>query len=81
MKDYKPNINARINAARLEGILLGLEAAAKVADSGADSLKTKWRKVRAEWGERTGGRFDGLCEARALIRALNPDTIAKETAR
>lgn len=33
MKDYKPNINALVNAARLEGIRLGLEAAKRHAEA------------------------------------------------
>ena len=50
-----------IDAARLEGIRLGLEAAARLA------------------GSRIG--YPRETEMRAAIRALDPETIAEETAR
>ena len=51
-----------IDAARLEGIRLGLEAAARVAD--------------AEWHDPNAGRIARLITV--AIRALDPETIAKE---
>jgi hypothetical protein len=56
-----------IDAARLEGIRLGLEAAAKVVDVGASD----WMDERES--------FALEVEAGA-IRALDPETIAREAA-
>lgn len=69
------DMDAKIDAARLEGIRLGLEAAMKTvcsaevkaapeAEVGIDSLES--------------GRFAGLAQATDLILALNPDTIARD---
>jgi hypothetical protein len=51
-----------INAARLEGIRLGLEAAAKAADKGG--FTSDWSRA--------------ISETVSAIRALDPETIAKE---
>ena len=64
MKDYKPNINALVNAARLDGIRLGLEAAEKIV----------WKDSR--WMGSDGPSIgDRLCRT---LRALDPETIARE---
>ena len=61
-----------IDAARLDGIRLGLEAAGR-AVCGQEI------KAANKTGEYHGpGRFAGLAEATDLIRALDPDTIARE---
>jgi hypothetical protein len=61
---YRGNgVQAMIDAARLEGIRLGLEAAARES---------------ANW---FGSSSHGAQEILANIRALDPATIAKETAR
>ncbi len=66
-----------IDAARLEGIRLGLEAAAKEADKGSDRLDGEWREgCKAD--NHLEGRTDGMDEAAGLIRALDPETIARE---
>jgi hypothetical protein len=69
-----------IDAARLEGIRLGLEAAAREADKGSDRLDDEWRE-----GPKTNsylaGRSVGMDEAAVFIRALDPKAIAKEAAR
>jgi hypothetical protein len=66
-----------IDAARLEGIRLGLEAAAKVADDGSDRIAGEWREgCRAD--NYLQGRCDGMDEASVLIAALDPATIARE---
>jgi hypothetical protein len=66
-----------IDAARLEGIRLGLEAAAKVADDGSDRIAGEWREgCRAD--NYLQGQSDGMDEAATFIRALDPETIAKE---
>jgi len=62
-----------IDAARLEGIWLGLEAAAGAADDGADY----WRSAHKD-GRYLEGRTDGLGEAAVIIRNLDPETIARE---
>ena len=66
-----------IDAARLEGIRLGLEAAAKAADDGAHWASESLREAHDNY-LRSEGRSDGLTEATDLIRNLNPETIAKE---
>lgn len=67
-----------IDAARLEGIRLGLEAAAREADKGSDRLAGEWREgFKAD--SHLEGRSDGMDEAAELIRDLDPTTIAKET--
>jgi hypothetical protein len=66
-----------IDAARLEGIRLGLEAAAREAAKGSDRLDGEWREgFKAD--SHLEGRSDGMDEAAGLIRALDPATIAKE---
>jgi hypothetical protein len=66
-----------IDAARIEGIRLGLEAAAKEADKGSDRLDGEWREgCKAD--NHLEGRTDGMDEAAGLIRALDPETIARE---
>ncbi len=66
-----------IDAARLEGIRLGLEAAAREADKGSDRIAGEWREgCRAD--NYLQGQSDGMDEAAGLIRALDPETIAKE---
>jgi hypothetical protein len=66
-----------IDAARLEGIRLGLEAAAKVADDGSDRIAGEWREgCRAD--NYLQGQSDGMDEAATFIRALDPETIARE---
>ena len=66
-----------IDAARLEGIRLGLEAAAKVADDGSDRIAGEWREgCRAD--NYLQGQSDGMDEAATFIRALDPATIARE---
>jgi len=68
-----------IDAARIEGIRLGLEAAAKEADKGSDRLDGEWREgCKAD--NHLEGRTDGMDEAAGLIRALDPETIAREAA-
>jgi hypothetical protein len=69
-----------IDAARLEGIRLGLEAAGKAAAKGSDRLVVEWRKGR-KTDNHLEGRSDGMDEAAELIRALDPETIAKEADR
>lgn len=66
-----------IDAARLEGIRLGLEAAAKEADKGSDRLDGEWREG-CKTDNHLAGRSDGMDEAAELIRALDPATIARE---
>ncbi len=66
-----------IDAARLEGIRLGLEAAAKEADKGSDRLDGEWREG-CKTDNHLEGRSDGMDEAAELIRALDPATIARE---
>jgi len=69
-----------IDAARLEGIRLGLEAAAREADRGSDRIDGEWREgCRAD--SYLQGKSDGMDKAAEVIRALDPATIAKETAR
>ena len=66
------DVAAKIGAARLEGIRLGLEAAGRAVCGQEIKAATKT-------GEYHGpGRFAGLAEATDLIRALDPDTIARE---
>ncbi len=66
-----------IDAARLEGIRLGLEAAAREADKGSDRIAGEWREgCRAD--NYLQGQSDGMDEAAGLIRALDPETIAKD---
>jgi hypothetical protein len=66
-----------IDAARLEGIRLGLEAAAREADKGSDRLDGEWREG-CKTDNHLAGRSDGMDEAAELIRALDPATIARE---
>jgi hypothetical protein len=69
-----------IDAARLEGIRLGLEAAAREADKGSDRIAGEWRDgCRAD--NYLQGQSEGMDEAARLIRALDPETIAKEAGR
>ena len=56
-----------IDAARLEGIRLGLEAAAKAADVHAKG-----------WQRKALVAAQALYQHRNNLRALNPDTIARE---
>ena len=66
-----------IDDARLEGIRLGLEAAAREADKGSDRIAGEWREgCRAD--NYLQGQSDGMDEAAGLIRALDPETIARE---
>ena len=66
-----------IDAARLEGIRLGLEAAAEEADKGSDRIAGEWREgCRAD--NYLQGQSDGMSEASVLIAALDPATIARE---
>ena len=66
-----------VKAARLEGIRLGLEAAAKVADDGSDRIAGEWREgCRAD--NYLQGQSDGMDEAATFIRLLDPATIARE---
>jgi hypothetical protein len=68
-----------IDAARLEGIRLGLEAAAREADKGSDRLDGEWREgCKAD--NHLAGRSDGMDEAAELISTLDPATIAREAA-
>jgi hypothetical protein len=71
------SIATKINAARLEGIRLGLEAAAREADKGSDRLDGEWREG-CKTDNHLAGRSDGMDEAAELIRALDPATIARE---
>ena len=64
----------------LRGIELGLEAAAKAADDGADRLAGEW-KAGHKGNSHLEGKSDGMDEAAVLIRALSPETIAKEAQR
>ncbi len=64
-------------AARLEGIRLGLEAAAREAAKGSDRLDGEWREG-CKTDNHLAGRSDGMDEAAGLIRTLDPATIAKE---
>jgi hypothetical protein len=66
-----------IDAARLEGIRLGLEAAAREAAKGSDRLDGEWREG-CKTDNHLAGQSDGMDEAAGLIRALDPETIAKE---
>ena len=66
-----------IDAARLEGIRLGLEAAAREADKGSDRIADEWHEGGKE-DSYLHGRSDGMDEAAESIRALDPETIAKE---
>lgn len=67
-----------IDAARLEGIRLGLEAAARLAEEESGNLSTTGRVLQS-FGSRSSTTVlftdKGVGSA---IRALNPDTIAKE---
>ena len=66
------DVAAKIDAARLEGIRLGLEAAGRAVCGQEIKSATKT-------GEYHGpGRFAGLAEATDLIRTLDPETIARE---
>jgi hypothetical protein len=58
-----------IDAARLEGIRLGLEAAARAALDGSDRLDGEWREG-CKTDNHLEGRSDGMDEAAGLIRAL-----------
>lgn len=77
VREYEVLNQHLIDAARHEGIRLGLEAAATTVCR---------REIKAAPSlEKSGdchppaeGRFAGLAEATDLIRALNPDTIARE---
>jgi hypothetical protein len=66
-----------IDAARLEGIRLGLEAAAREAAKGSDRLDGEWREG-CKTDNHLAGQSDGMDEAAALIRLLDPATIARE---
>ena len=71
------DMDAKIDAARLEGIRLGLEAAATIVCG----LETEAARELEENGDchcPAEGRLAGLSEATDLIRDLNPDTIARE---
>jgi len=70
-------ICALIDAARLEGIRLGLEAAAREAAKGSDRLDGEWREG-CKTDNHLAGQSDGMDEAAGLIRALDPATIARE---
>lgn len=67
-----------IAAARLEGIRLGLDAAAKTVCR-AEIEASRELAESGDCHSPTEGRFAGLAEATDLIRALNPDTIAAAT--
>lgn len=77
MKSYNPSIKHLIDAARLEGIRLGLEAAAREGDKASDRLDGEWREGSRADGH-LAGRVDGMDEASVLIAALDPATIARE---
>ncbi len=75
--DFSQYVRHLIDAARLEGIRLGLEAAAKEAVTVADLIDGEWREgCRAD--SFVQGQIDGMDEAARLIRALDPATIARE---
>lgn len=66
-----------IDAARLEGIRLGLEAAGVTLRRDEDRLESEWRAgLKAD--NYLQGRSDGMSEAIVLLRALDPETIACE---
>ncbi len=65
------------DVALLEGIRLGLEAAATEAAKGSDRLDGEWREG-CKTDNHLAGRSDGMDEAARLIRALDPETIAKD---
>lgn len=69
-----------IDAARMEGIRLGLEAAAKAADALADDLAGQWRGERKS-NSHLEGASDGADLAVQAIRDLDPATIAKDQSR
>ena len=70
-----------IDAARLEGIRLGLEAAVRLAEEESGNLSTTGRVLQS-FGSRSSTTVlftdKGVGSA---IRALNPETIAKEAQR
>ena len=70
-----------IDAARLEGIRLGLEAAARLAEEESGNLSTTARVLQS-FGSRSSATVlftdKGVGSA---IRNLNPDTIAEEAQR
>jgi len=73
------DVAAKIDAALKRGIELGLEAAATTVCR----LEIEAARELAESGDchcPAEGRFAGLAEATDLIRALDPDTIAREAA-
>lgn len=80
VREYEVLNQHLIDAARREGIRLGLEAAAKAADDGAHWASEDLREAHDNY-LRSEGRSDGLAEATDLIRALNPETIAEEAQR
>ena len=62
-----------IDAARFEGIRLGLEAAAKAVCKAEIKASPEGKHIDGR-----GHQFAGLAEATDLIRNLDPATIAKE---
>lgn len=79
MKDYKPNINALVNAARSEGIRLGLEAAKQAIEMNRDeydAVRLNGIRLGLEAAAKAADAYDNL--AAKAIQRLNPETIAKE---
>lgn len=73
-----------IDAARLEGIRLGLEAAARAVDAGAKDWHADIPWIDIDYPSEDHPVVDTIRALRTeanAIRALDPATIAKETAR
>ena len=71
------DVAAKIDAARLEGIRLGLEAAATTVCR-REIEAARELEQSGDCHSPAEGRFAALAEATDLIRALNPDTIARD---
>ena len=70
------DMDAKIDAARLEGIRLGLEAAARACQAQAEEFLSPSYAVNQPLSSFAERFACGRCADE--IRALNPDTIARE---
>ena len=75
------DVAAKIDAARLEGIRLGLEAAARLAEEESGNLSTTARVLQGFHSQSSATVLLTDKGVGSAIRALNPDTIAEEAQR
>jgi hypothetical protein len=66
-----------IDAARREGIRLGLEAAEQAVLKAENTLENEWR-AGDKSNSHLEGRSNGMGEAADIIRNINPEPIARE---